>query len=255
MDTRHRDAHTRSARLLALVPLALVALLGCDAVPPSTAPATTPSADRPAVRIDETWRADDGEWTFTGDVDPQGDPTDVVLEVGPGPESLRRFDAQLPVAQDLTEQEPVTITTRELPDVEVICVRFAATNSAGTTVSSPLCVPHDIPSIVPAAPTVQIDPDWTVADGEWTFRARVDPGSNATDVVLEIGPGPESAARFDTEVPAAEDLTDAVTLTVATSELPDSDEVCVRFTATNSLATTSSTALCFARDAPGSSPR
>jgi hypothetical protein len=129
------------------VVIGVVALAGCDAtLEPSVAP--TAFALKPSVQIDETWRADNGEWTFTGHVDPQGDPTDVVLEVGPGPVNARRFDLEIPVAQDLTDAGPLTITTRDIPDIDEICVRFTATNSAGMSLSTPLCFPHDLPSFV-----------------------------------------------------------------------------------------------------------
>jgi hypothetical protein len=131
---------------LAGVVVAVAALAGCDATAPTAAP--TAFALRPAVQIDSTWQASNGQWTFTGRVDPQGDPTDVVLDVGPGPATTRQFNQQIPVAQDVTEAGPLTITTRDMPDIDEICVRFTATNSAGTSSSTPLCVPHDLPSFV-----------------------------------------------------------------------------------------------------------
>jgi hypothetical protein len=137
---------------LAGVVVGVVALAGCEAVKPSATP-TVPPAPRPSVQIDPTWQANSGEWTFTGRVDPQGDPTDVVLEIGPGPASARQFDQQVPVAKDLTDAGPVTISTRDMPDIDEICVRFTATNSAGTSSSSPLCVPHDLPSFI-----IDVDP-------------------------------------------------------------------------------------------------
>ncbi|HEX4897130.1 MAG TPA: hypothetical protein VFV53_02075 [Candidatus Limnocylindrales bacterium] len=135
----------RSVALVGVV-VAVAALAGCDATPPTASP--TAFALRPAVQIDGTWQASNGQWTFTGRVDPQGDPTDVVLDVGPGPATTRQFNQQIPVAQDLTEAGPLTITTRDMPDIDEICVRFTATNSAGTSSSTPLCVPHDLPSFV-----------------------------------------------------------------------------------------------------------
>lgn len=224
--------------------VALVSIVGCGGPPPSSA-APTPSADRASIQIDKTWTAANGQWTFTGLVDPFGDATDVVLEIGPG--TARQFDTKLPVAQGLTAAGPLTITTREIPDIDQICVRFTATNSAGSTSSTPLCFPHDIPSFAPGAPTVQIDERWTAADGEWTFKAYVDPKGEPTDVILEIGPGPATAPRFDTRIPAARAMTEAATLAITTKKVPDSDEVCVRFTATNSVGTSSSTPLCVPR--------
>lgn len=127
---------------------AMVALAGCDAAVEPTPEPTEDVLPKPAIQIDETWTAADGQWTFTGFVDPQGDPTEVLLEIGPGPSTARQFDQQLPVAADVLDAGPVSITTRDIPDIPEICVRFAATNSSGTSVTSPLCVPHDLPSFV-----------------------------------------------------------------------------------------------------------
>jgi hypothetical protein len=147
---------TITSLALASAVAAMGVLAGCDAaVEPSPEP-TEDALPKPAIQIDETWTAADGQWTFTGVVDPQGDPTAVILEIGPGPFSARIFDQEVPVSADLTDAGPISITTRELPDIPEICVRFAATNGAGTSVSSPLCIPHDLPSFVADAepPTV-----------------------------------------------------------------------------------------------------
>jgi hypothetical protein len=71
-----------------------------------------------------------------------------VLEVGPGPATVRQFDQQIPVVEDIVEPGPLTIRTSAIPDIDEICVRFTATNSAGTSSSTPLCFPHDLPSLV-----------------------------------------------------------------------------------------------------------
>jgi hypothetical protein len=135
------------------VVIGALAVVGCEAPVPTVSP--TPFADQPGIQIDPTWRSADGEWTFTGAVDPKGDPTDVVLEVGPGPVTARRFDQQIPVVQDVTDRAPLTITTQAIPDIDEICVRFTATNGAGTSWSTPLCFPHDLPSfVVDAEPPV-----------------------------------------------------------------------------------------------------
>ena len=131
--------------MLGAVVIGPAALAGCG-VAPSVAP--TASAARPAVQIDPSWQATDGQWTFTGHVDPEDDSTDVVLEVGPGPVTARQFDRQIPVTQGLTDPGPLTITTRDIPDIDEICVRFTATNRAGTSWSTPLCFAHDLASIV-----------------------------------------------------------------------------------------------------------
>lgn len=239
-------------RALLFVGLSLVAtaaVSGCNSQPPSVKPTRSPA--RPAVSIDATWISSDGRWTFAGQIDPQGDPTDVVLEVGPGPANLRNFDARLPVAQGLVDPGPLTITTSDLPDIAEICVRFSATNSAGTSVSTPLCVPHDLPTpAVPSIPAVGIDETVTFSAGQWTFTGHADPGHAEADVVLEIGSGPATAPQFVTTVPVTQKLTDAARLSIATAEIPDGPEICVRFTATNHLGTTSTAPVCFTRAAP-----
>lgn len=248
-----RRANHPRPTLVALGSIVLAVVLGCGTSPPPPTASPTLLAVRPAVQIEQTWTAANDEWTFNGTVDPEGDATDVVLEIGPGPATARRFDAKVPVDEDLMTAGPLTITTRAIPDIDEICVRFTATNSAGTSSSSPLCFPHDLPSIAPpAAPRVEIDPAWTVANGEWAFTVRVDPRGDPTDVVLEIGPGPASAAQFETRA-TAPDLTDPATLTMTTKTIPDAKEVCVRFTATNGLGTASSEPLCFPHESPGSS--
>ena len=137
---------------LAGVVISAAAVAGCDAVP-SVAP--TAVTGKPAIQIDQSWQAANGRWTFTGRVDPDGDPTDVVLEVGPGPVTARQFDQQIPVMQDVTDPAPLTITTQAIPDIDEICVRFTAANRAGTSWSTPLCFPHDLPSfVVDAEPPV-----------------------------------------------------------------------------------------------------
>lgn len=229
------------------------ALLGCESVPPSTAP--SPTGVRPAIRIDQQWTAKGGQWTFTGHVDPAGDPTDVVLEVGPGPANLRRFDSRIPAGQALLDAGPLTITTSEIPDMPDICVRFTATNRSGSSSSSPLCFPHDLPTIPPpGAPTVEIDQRWAAAGGEWTFSARVDPEGSPTEVILEVGRGPASAATFETKVPAAQDMTEPAKLTISTRDVPDADEICIRFTASNAIGTASSEPLCVPSSGATASP-
>ncbi len=251
LPVRSAPRSVRASTLLELGLIALFAVVGCGSSTPSV---NTPAPIQPAVEIDKTWTAANGEWTFTGRVDPEGDPTDVVLEVGPGPSTARRFDAQLPVAEGLTEAGPVTITTREIPDVDEICVRFTATNSAGRSSSTPLCVPHDLPSVLPpAAPTIKIDQTFNVADGQWTFTGRVDPGRQPTDVILEIDPGPTNPAQFSRQLAVATGLADPATVAVTTSDVPLEGEVCVLFIATNSLGSAASRPLCFQPATPGSS--
>jgi len=206
---------------LAGVIVAMAALAGCDATPPTAAP--TAFALRPAVQIDGTWQASDGQWTFTGRVDPQGDPTDIVLDVGPGPATVRQFNQQIPVDQDVTDEGPLTITTRDIPDIEEICVRFTATNSAGTSSSTPLCVPHDLPSFV-----IDVDPPTA------TFAA---PATGSTTVL--------EATNFTVEWTEADVGTGIIRRSIQRRAATDSGGTCGAFeddgppsTATSPLAVT-----------------
>lgn len=55
-------------------------------------------------------------------------------------------------------------------------------------------------------------------------------------------------------VPAADAMTEAATVEVTTRDVPASDEICARFTATPSIGTMSSTPLCGPRDLPSGNP-
>jgi hypothetical protein len=237
----------------ALLGVALLAVVGCSGptASPSASPTAAPFADRPAVSIDGTWTAQNGQWTFTGTVDPQGNATDVVLEVGPGPQTLREFDAQVPVSQGVLDAGPVTITTSQIPDIPEICVRFSATNAVGTSVSQPLCVPHDIPTLAPpGSPTIRVDSVAPATNGQWSISAYVDPMHAATDAVLDIGTGPASSPSYTKHVPLATGMSDPASLQVAFDLPAGAAEVCVRVTATNSVGTTSSDPTCFSPAAP-----
>ncbi|MBI3750658.1 MAG: hypothetical protein HY263_03230 [Chloroflexi bacterium] len=240
----------RSGVVLALG--ALVLLAACDSSAPTAAPSATPGlfADRPAVGISSTWTAQNGHWTFTGSVDPQGAPTDVILDVGPGPQTLRQFDTHLPVAQQVVDAQSLSITTDQIPDNPEICVRFAATNSAGTSFTQPLCFPHDLPTFSPpGAPLVRIDSVAPAANGQWTVLAYIDPKGATTDVVLDVGTGPATAPTYTAHVSMTKAMTEAASLQVST-EVPNAEQVCVRVTATNSNGTTSSAPTCFSPAAP-----
>ena len=206
---------------------------------------------RPAIELAREWTALNGDWTFTGHVDPHDDPTDVVLQIGPGPATARVFDSQVGVKDGVTTPTPLTVTTRAIPDIKEICVRFSATNSAGTAFTSPLCFPHDLPTIAPpGTPTVEIDATWAKGDSGWSFTGRFDPNGSPTDVVLDIGRGPAADPTFTDHVPVQAALVEQATLTFSTTKIPDAPEVCVRFTATNALGTVSSKPLCFDPSAP-----
>lgn len=242
-----------AARRVALLTIGVVVLLAaCDSAVPTVAPSPTPGVfeSPPGVAIDGTWTAKDGQWTFTGSVDPQGAPTDVLLQIGPGPETLRQFDTQVPVAQQLADAGPLTVTTAQIPKIALICVRFAATNRAGTSYTQPLCFPHDPPTNPPpGAPLVRIDATAPATNGQWTIWAYVDSKGVATDAVLDIGTGPASGPTYTSHVSIAKAFTYSATLQVAV-DVPKADQVCVRVTATNSVGTTSSAPSCFSPAAP-----
>ena len=110
----------------------------CDAVtvPPS---ASASAATAPLMRYQSQsiWELDGSTWTFFGSVNPNGSPTDVVLEVGSGTEDAPAFDRTLSVAEGLILPEAFDFdaTLVEMP----FCVRFTATNEVGTTSTPPLC--------------------------------------------------------------------------------------------------------------------
>src|SRR5687768_18589835 len=103
---------------IALGLLAVVAVVGCAAPPPSPAA----SLGRPVVQIDDEWSEADGRWTFTGRLDPQGGATDVVFEIGPGPSTARRFDTQLTVGEGVASERSLTVPTEEIPAIAEVCV-------------------------------------------------------------------------------------------------------------------------------------
>jgi hypothetical protein len=251
-----KSGRTLGLRVGVLAAAAMLTIGACDPAPsPSAAivPTGTPSAfaDRPAVKIDGTWTALNGQWTFTGSVDPEGSPTDVVLDVGPGPITLRQFDTHVPVAQAMATAGPVQVSTTAIPDIPEICVRFTATNAAGTSSTTPLCFPHDLPTAAPpGAPTVRIDAGPSQAAGGWVLTVYVDSHNAPTDVVLEIGTSPTT---FTKQVSVAKAMSLAGTLQITTADLPSSGQACYRFTATNSVGTASSPPTCFSPSSPAPS--
>ena len=68
-------------RVAALAVGAALLVAACDQAVVPASPSATPGvfADRPAIGISGTWTAQNGQWTFTGSVDPNGAPTNVVL--------------------------------------------------------------------------------------------------------------------------------------------------------------------------------
>ena len=245
-------AHSRRPVIVALLAAAVVVLAGCDTSAPTGAPSPTPGAfaDRPGVTIDGTWTAQNGRWTFTGSVDPLGAPTDVVLDVGPGPQTLRQFDSHLPVVRQVADAQVLAITTDQIPNIPERCVRFTATNQVGSSSTPPLCFPHDIPTLPPpGAPVVRIDNVTPAANGQWTVSAYVDSKRAATDAVLDIGTGPATSPTYTAHVSLVKAFLDAATLQVSV-DVPSAGQVCIRVTATNSVGTTSSAPTCFSPAAP-----
>lgn len=225
----------------------------CDATAPAspTPPGSTPLptvgvfADRPGVAIDGTWTRKGDAWTLTGSVDPQGSPTSVVLEIGPGPDTLRQFPTQVPVSQGVTVAGPLTITTDKIPDIPEICVRFTATNAAGSSSTSPLCFPHDLPTAPPPGePTVRIDQVAPGDNGQWTVTAYIDPANSPTAVILDIGKGPAGSQPFSSHVAVTSAMVLPGSVQVAFTPT-DAPTTCIRIEATNSVGKATSEDACF----------
>lgn len=257
MSTRIGHAFPRpegAGRAPWLVGLLLV-VAACDTtVAPSANSSPTPGAfaDRPGISLDQTWTAAGGQWTFTGSVDPQGAATTVVLEIGPGPQTLRQFDTQVPVVGQVTTTTPLSVTTSKIPDIDLICVRFTATNAAGKSSTPPLCFPHDLPTPQPpGAPTARIDLVAPGADGQWTVSVYIDPKNAPTKGVLAVGTGSASAPSFKTEVPLGDGIVLPATVQVSTGT-PASQLVCLVVKVTNAVDTTQTPITCYPAAAPPS---
>ena len=237
-------------RAIAIAAIALVAA-ACDATAPSPTTGVTPGptrgvfADRPGIAIDQTFGRLSGRWSFSGRVDPQGAPTDVVLEIGPGPETLRQFYTQVPVAQGVTTASPVSVTTTDIPDTREICVRFTATNTSGTSSTTPLCFPHDLPTPAPPGePTVRIDQVAPGSNGQWLVTAYIDSMNSPTNVVLDVGKGPLGATLYSSHIVMATAFQLAGSIQVAFTPT-DAPTTCIRVVATNSVGRTTSADSCF----------
>jgi hypothetical protein len=238
----------RSALVVAVV--AVVALLAACR---EQAVAPTPRATRPPiapiVQMDQSWTAIGGHWTFTGYLDPEGYPSDVALDYGQGSVSSMQVLGQVPVAQAVSTAGPITVTTSQIPKVDQVCVRFAATSQIGSSTSQPLCFPYTPPTAQPPVPpSVEIQTDVTFANGAWTFAVSVDPGNALTSVALQIGHGPASKPVYTSTIEVAKGVSDTSTIQFTTKDLPEVSTVCVRFVATNSAGKASSDPLCFPRD-------
>jgi hypothetical protein len=121
--------------------LGLVMLLSMSCEP-ATSPSPKASLDSiPAISIDQSWTSTDNVFTFTGSVDPQSLPTLVVLEIGVGPQGSGVFGQSVPVSDRVISPGPVSVQVK-VPTASEVCVRFTATNEAGTSSSRPLCIPN-----------------------------------------------------------------------------------------------------------------
>jgi hypothetical protein len=110
----------------------------CDAVPVTpTATPFRPTAPLMRYQSSSAWELDGANWTFKGSVNPNGSPTDVVLEIGSGTEGDPAFDRSLPVKEGLILPEAFEFETDD--PVPPFCVRFTATNEVGTTSTPALC--------------------------------------------------------------------------------------------------------------------
>ena len=110
----------------------------CDAVTVTpSATASPPTAPLMRYQSQAIVIFDGTTWTFYGSVNPNGSPTDVVLEVGSGTEEAPAFDRSLPVAEDLILPEAFEFHTSDLE--APFCVRFTATNDVGVTSTDAYC--------------------------------------------------------------------------------------------------------------------
>ena len=141
----------RGWRVLILLGVAVVA--ACVPAPPATSPPPPPTA--PTVVLGN-WTATDGQYTFTGSVNPRGSPADVVLEYGIGPVSAPVYDQSIPVEEGMLTAAAVSATV-ELEDGVEFCVRFTATNEVGSGSSQPYCTDAR-PSNVIVVPPASDDP-------------------------------------------------------------------------------------------------
>jgi hypothetical protein len=142
------DVTRRIWALLIAVAVA-VAVGSCDAVTisPSASP-RPPTAPLMRYQSSSAWELDGSTWTFKGSVNPNGSPTDVVLEVGSGTPEAPIFDRSLPVGEGLILPEAFEFQATSL--VAPFCVRFTARNEVGET---------STPASCPLAPRLLSPPD------------------------------------------------------------------------------------------------
>jgi hypothetical protein len=139
-----------SPALAGLVAALIAAACEFAPAPPEPQPeplATTGAATAgpPAISIDETWTVSDRTWTFTGGLDPRGAATNVILEIGHDIANPRAFERDVPVAQDELDAGAISVAIEVPTGRPHVCVRFTATNAAGSGSSRPLCVSTSLP--------------------------------------------------------------------------------------------------------------
>jgi hypothetical protein len=122
-----------------LIGLAACVLIGaCGPGPASSTPPPEPPPEAPTISF-HRYTAANGIWTFYAFIDPGGSPTVVVLETGAGPVDAPDFVDSVPVASAMLNPGEVTGVV-QYPEDASFCVRFTATNAAGTTSSPPRCI-------------------------------------------------------------------------------------------------------------------
>jgi hypothetical protein len=118
---------------------AVVALGSCDAELVSPTPTVAPVGSDAQVWIDASWTATNGVYRFTGGVDPDGLPTRVVFETGPGPVTATTFEEASMVVDEVSSFTPLGVELA-LPQGVETCVRFTIVSEAGRISSQPVCV-------------------------------------------------------------------------------------------------------------------
>ena len=109
-------------------------------------PPTAQPAIAPTIEIDPTFWVANGSWTFGVNVDPGFALTDLVLQVGHGPASKPAYTATIDVAKGLSNVAYLSFSTKAIPEVSTVCVRFVATNSVAKVASKALCFPRSASS-------------------------------------------------------------------------------------------------------------
>jgi hypothetical protein len=135
-------------RPVAFIGLCFVLAGGCNTPAPTSSPTPSPTpspalalADAPTLQNGTPFfTAENGSWVFRASVDPNGSPTDVVLEYGLGKTDPPAFGNTVAVAKGTLVAGPVQARV-ELPIERGFCVRFTARSEAGSTFGEAYCQP------------------------------------------------------------------------------------------------------------------